>query len=510
MPNPTVPFKFLASGFSESPKVQIDFDSLIGYIGDRNTGDAAWDSLVVTGDSVLGLGPLTGLTVAATTGGTLPADTYYYNVYPVDASGNVGDGDHYSTIVIGGANNAVNLTWNAVEGVSTYRVCRATIPDGYDGYYNISGSLTSYKDTNSAFTSTAAPYGTIVDSTWLKVNGFIVVPASLGGLAFRNFETGLPDGYIQQSSAGELVFQPGHTGAAAGNYVFADQNGVQEMTLSRVSTHVELGVSDSGGGLGDFDLTIGTNLNIRNGNVTHWIFKAGSLTPGTDAANALGTGALRFTDLFLSSTLTNTSTSNQIVLGTTRTVTLTAPTPATTSRIYTFPDLGGAYSIVGSIGTQTVSGIKTFDTQLIGKGTATNDNAAAGYIGESVRSLVTIASAVSSTGTGQFFDITSISLTTGDWSVSGIIRLAQSGATVTANTCAAAISINSGNTTTDHVGGDNAIDMVDPTAAADRYSSIPNYRLSLSGTTTVYLKANIGFSAGTPKASGRISAKRIR
>jgi hypothetical protein len=58
--------------------------------------------------------------------------------------------------------------------------------------------------------------------------------------------------------------------------------------------------------------------------------------------------------------LTLVPTSNQIVLGTTRTVTLTAPTPASTSRVVTIPDLGAAYSVVGTEAAQTINGAKTF------------------------------------------------------------------------------------------------------------------------------------------------------
>lgn len=58
------------------------------------------------------------------------------------------------------------------------------------------------------------------------------------------------------------------------------------------------------------------------------------------------------------------ATSNQAILGTTRTVTITAPTPATSSRVVTIPDLVGDYSLVGTIGTQTIGGSKTFSSAV--------------------------------------------------------------------------------------------------------------------------------------------------
>jgi hypothetical protein len=59
-----------------------------------------------------------------------------------------------------------------------------------------------------------------------------------------------------------------------------------------------------------------------------------------------------------------TQTGSQIVLGTTRTVELNAPTPAVASRIVTIPDLNGDYNVVGTIGTQSIGGAKTFSTQV--------------------------------------------------------------------------------------------------------------------------------------------------
>ncbi len=62
--------------------------------------------------------------------------------------------------------------------------------------------------------------------------------------------------------------------------------------------------------------------------------------------------------------LTLTSVTNQLILGTTRTVTVSAPTPASSSRVFTIPDLGGDYSVVGTIGTQTIAGAKTFSSAI--------------------------------------------------------------------------------------------------------------------------------------------------
>lgn len=66
----------------------------------------------------------------------------------------------------------------------------------------------------------------------------------------------------------------------------------------------------------------------------------------------------------LSGALTISPTSNQIVLGATRTVTLTAPTPATTSRTWTIPDITADGTFAALQGTQTFTGTKTFSALI--------------------------------------------------------------------------------------------------------------------------------------------------
>ncbi len=71
--------------------------------------------------------------------------------------------------------------------------------------------------------------------------------------------------------------------------------------------------------------------------------------------------------------LTATATSNQLVLGTTRTLTLTAPTPASSSRTVTLPDPGGADSVAYLALAQTLTN-KTLTAPVLGVATATSIN----------------------------------------------------------------------------------------------------------------------------------------
>jgi hypothetical protein len=58
------------------------------------------------------------------------------------------------------------------------------------------------------------------------------------------------------------------------------------------------------------------------------------------------------------------ATSNQLILGTTRTITITAPTPASSSRTHTIPDVSGDADFVMSLGAQSVAGAKTLTDNL--------------------------------------------------------------------------------------------------------------------------------------------------
>lgn len=146
-------------------------------------------------------------------------------------------------------------------------------------------------------------------------------------------------------------------------------------------------------------------------------------------------------------------------------------------------------------------------TNLI-KGTATNDSATAGYVGEYVSSEISTSTSYPSSSVRG--DLTSISLTAGDWDVTGTVMMIRNGATVTENEMA--LSTTSGDSTATTTFGINRVVQVSPTTTASEVvsNSIPCYRYSLSATTTIYLKYEAIFSVATPQARGRISARRVR
>jgi hypothetical protein len=137
-------------------------------------------------------------------------------------------------------------------------------------------------------------------------------------------------------------------------------------------------------------------------------------------------------------------------------------------------------------------------------GTTTNNNAATGYVGEYISNAATGVSLTSNV----VANITSISLTAGDWDVYGSAFYYTSGAvgvqflswfsstsaTLPANNYTySCLSFTSGQSTNT---GENA--------------PPPTLRFSLSGTTTIYLSGRAQFGSGTCSVDGSMFARRIR
>jgi hypothetical protein len=138
-------------------------------------------------------------------------------------------------------------------------------------------------------------------------------------------------------------------------------------------------------------------------------------------------------------------------------------------------------------------------------GTAFADNAAAGGIGEFVQALLASGSATSLT-TATAKNITSISLTAGDWDVSGNINFSAGTATVTGT--AGGISTMSATLPTD---GSEVYSGVQVTLLSETDSvTLPRKRISIATTTTVYLVGRSTFSAGSVSGFGQINARRVR
>lgn len=169
-------------------------------------------------------------------------------------------------------------------------------------------------------------------------------------------------------------------------------------------------------------------------------------------------------------------------------------------------ELGYVSGVTSAIQTQLNAKQATLTAGQL-PGTATNDAASAGNVGERVSSAVTAVSVPASGGT--YGDLTSISLPAGDWDVTLLAVFIQNGASVTDNVIIG-ISTTSGNSSTGLVLGDNQASFNNGSTTQNS-CCIPVYRMSLSGTTTVYAKMRAaGYSGATPQLYGRLSARRVR
>lgn len=178
------------------------------------------------------------------------------------------------------------------------------------------------------------------------------------------------------------------------------------------------------------------------------------------------------------------------------------------SQIYTFPDdtgtllmTGVAISSVPSIAFSSTSGVI---------GTTTNDSAAAGSVGEEVESVITLASGGVSLTNATSADITSISLTAGDWDVWGNIGVSGNGATTVVYVYGW---INSTSASTPDAAYQTQWAQAAGAAifnAGNLGFPVPGRRFSLSGTTTIYLSVNSQFAVSTEVAFGGIYARRRR
>jgi hypothetical protein len=168
--------------------------------------------------------------------------------------------------------------------------------------------------------------------------------------------------------------------------------------------------------------------------------------------------------------------------------------------------------IVGDTDTQTLtnktinSGSNTLDgKQLVG--TATNDAATAGNVGEYVTSSVSAGSAVT-VGPNVIVNVTSLSLTAGDWDVWGTVMFVANATPSAPITTTMSISTTSATIVSSYPAGATSIDNL-RTSTTSSLSS--RTRVSLSGSASVYLTAfmnYVGASGGS--VYGGISARRVR
>jgi hypothetical protein len=212
-------------------------------------------------------------------------------------------------------------------------------------------------------------------------------------------------------------------------------------------------------------------------------------------------------------------------------VLITGTTAASWNASYVFDNGAGVLSITGtadqviasastgaiilslpqSIGTGSAVtfGSMAFSTTSGIIGTTTNNNAAAGSVGELISSSVASGSAVATTS-NTATNITSISLTAGDWDVWGQVQSLPNAATTTTQIIGWTSTTSATLATPPNNGSFHQITGIVVPAGGAIGITTGTQRISLASTTTVYLSAFITFAVNTMATYGYIGARRRR
>lgn len=143
------------------------------------------------------------------------------------------------------------------------------------------------------------------------------------------------------------------------------------------------------------------------------------------------------------------------------------------------------------------------------QGTTANPvtNAAAGYIGEYMESIVLVGAGINM-GTGTPTDITTLTLTAGDWDIWGGIASAAAAGTIT-SLIAGGISTTINTLPTPPSNCYVQIQNTFP-ASANQVLPLGTQRVSINGSTTYHLVMRIDFSVSTMTGYGFVAARRRR
>ena len=175
---------------------------------------------------------------------------------------------------------------------------------------------------------------------------------------------------------------------------------------------------------------------------------------------------------------------------------------ASADRTYVVPDVKVDADFLLTQGDQTIPGKKTFSGGAPILGITDGSNAAAGYVGEYIESVVRVAN----TGASSLYaDYTSITLTAGDWDIFVTANFYQINAGTTA--FLVGVSSTAGNSASGLQLGNNV--MQESTAGVGFQSSATiHWRRNITSSTTYYAKYNDGGLQYDTTA--KICARRVR
>jgi hypothetical protein len=231
------------------------------------------------------------------------------------------------------------------------------------------------------------------------------------------------------------------------------------------------------------------------------------------------------------------SLSGNATTATTATSATTATTATTTTNVS--GGLAGSLPYQTAASTTTTLGIGTANQLLTVnsgatapvwqtgiKGVTDGSDASAGFVGEWISANRASGSALTLTTSGTVYNLASISLTAGDWSVSASINIHLNSTTMTTgrggistasnaltvpSTATTGVATNSYDTFTSLISTSNATSITTTLGlTGDLLLTTKTCRVNLSGNVTIYLVATAAFTGTAPTAYGTIEARRMR
>ena len=442
------------------------------YVNNPITSNASTD-LMYFGQSPYGVTDDAAMTYA-----NFAAQFVLSNAIINGAHGGTGVNNGASTITIGGnvaftgahtfagtltADTAVTFPTSGTLATTTGTVTNAT---------NAANVATTQVTANASYYPLMVVSSTNGNQACDLVTGFTYNPntGSLTTTTFVGALTGNVTGNVSGSS-----------GSCTGNAATASAVAVGGITGlgTGVATALALNVGSAGAPV-TFNGAGGTPSSMTATNLTG---TAAGLTAGTASAVAVGgiTGLGTGVATALAATLNGSGA-----------------LAATTNPTFVTPVLGAASAT--SLAFSSTTGLI---------GTTTNNSAATGSVGEFVSSVIAAGSPVSlSTGTAK--DMTSLSLTAGDWDVWGNITFTSGGAT-NVTYVVSWLSLTSAtlpDASLFNINNYGASGLV--TGSVGLGCITPSIRVSVGTTTTIYISGQSGFSVNTMAMCGGIYARRVR
>jgi hypothetical protein len=325
--------------------------------------------------------------------------------------------------------------------------------------------------------------------------------ASASGTVLDNITGFSSTGFLTRTGAGAYAFQSLTNGISYGNLAQAAANTVLGNATGSTANLSALAVPSCSTSSSALNWTSASGFSCNTA------INASSLG-GTAASGYLTTAAAASTYAPIASpTLTGTPAAPTASAG-------TNTTQIATTAFAQNAVTGGGNS--GSFTTITASSTIT-PSQTAGiVGTTTNNNATTGSVGEYVCAQVTNGGSPSgcqsnsstpiSLTTSTAANVTSMSLTAGDWDVSTIVGFVPAGTTVLNNQLGGP---GTASATIPPFGQYGQLNVTEGAGFSSLVTS-PVVRISIASTTTVYLIGYASFTTSTCTAYGLIRARRVR